>query len=121
MSSRTVGATNGVSQLPGQAVRLKLGFAKAQFDLGDALFRAGQVLEAMHHYEEAVRISPLYSEAHNYLGNVLASQGWLTEAIAHYEQALRTKPDYVDARRNLEMAPANLAKSNWSPAAANTP
>ena len=60
----------------------------AQNNLGTALLQAGQIEEAIRHYEQALRIDPDYAEAHNNLGVALTDQGKVTEAIAHYQQMI---------------------------------
>jgi tetratricopeptide (TPR) repeat protein len=75
-----------------------------QNNLGSTLFQAGQVEEAIGHYEQALRIKPDYVEAHNNLATALERAGRLQDAIGHYEQALRIKPDFAEAHYNLGLA-----------------
>ena len=79
-------------------------YAEAQNGLGDDLFQAGKVSEAVSHYQQALRIDPDYAGAHESLANALVQVGRLPEAIAQYEQALRINPDYVEAHCNLGVA-----------------
>jgi tetratricopeptide (TPR) repeat protein len=69
--------------------------------LGNALFRLGEVQEAIEHWEQALRIKPDYADAHYNLGIALEQTGKIQEAIQHYEQALRIQPDFVQAQSNL--------------------
>jgi hypothetical protein len=78
--------------------------AEAHYDIGVALQGAGQVQEAVGHYERAVRIQPDYTEAQNNLGLALVQLGRLQEAIGHYEQALRINPDDAPVHNNLGAA-----------------
>jgi tetratricopeptide (TPR) repeat protein len=65
------------------------------------LKQAGNIEEAIAHYEQALRINPDLAEAHNNWGLALEKLGRTPEAIAHYEQALRIKPDFTAARNAL--------------------
>jgi protein O-mannosyl-transferase len=73
----------------------------AHNNLGSALARAGNLEEAMAHYEEALRMRPDDAETHYNVGLTLAQLGQMQEAIAQYEQALQIKPDYAEAHNNL--------------------
>jgi protein O-mannosyl-transferase len=75
--------------------------ARAQIGLGNVLFQAGSVREAIGHYEQALRIRPDFAEAHNNLGFALFQAGKVREAIGEYELALRLKPDMADAHYNM--------------------
>jgi protein O-mannosyl-transferase len=76
----------------------------AHTNLGTVLDQAGQVQEAMGHYEEALQLKPDYEEIHYNLGNAFRKAGQTTEAIREYEQALRLKPAFAEARYNLGVA-----------------
>jgi len=78
--------------------------AVAHSNLGTALLRRRQLVEAEEHFTEAVRINPYFAEAHSNLGVALGRQGKTDEAILEFERALELQPDYPDARRNLERA-----------------
>ena len=71
-------------------------------------FRAGQLAEAVGHYEAALRINPGLADAHFNLGNALLQAGRLPEAISHFEATLRISPDDSEARRGLETAQQRL-------------
>jgi tetratricopeptide (TPR) repeat protein len=79
-------------------------YAEAHNGLGDELFQAGKVSEAVGHYQQALRINPDYVDAHESLGNALVQLGRLPEAIVQYEEVLRINPDYVEAHCNLGVA-----------------
>lgn len=75
--------------------------ARAQYNLGHALFDNGQTDEAMAHYQTAIKIQPDYAEAHNNLGYSLLQKGQIDEAITHFQTAIKIHPDYADAHDNL--------------------
>lgn len=75
--------------------------ARAHNNLGQALFRAGRVLESVGRYQEALRLQPNYPETHYNLGVSLAQLGDLPGATTHYEEALRIEPGYLAALNNL--------------------
>jgi tetratricopeptide (TPR) repeat protein len=99
--------TDTVAQAPGNA--------RAHYNLGFALARAGRLPEAVPEYEAALRLKPAYAEAHNNLGNALAHAGREAEARVHYEAALRANPRFGDAHYNL--ADALMAAGEPGPAA----
>jgi tetratricopeptide (TPR) repeat protein len=80
------------------------GNARAHYSLGNGLFQAGGVEEAIGHYQQALQTQPDYVAAHNSLGVALMQQGRLQEAIGHFEQALRIRPDYAEAHNDLGIA-----------------
>jgi Flp pilus assembly protein TadD len=69
--------------------------------LGAALYKQGQLDEAIRQYEEAIRLKPGDPGAHNDLGNALDEKGQTDGAIRQYQEALRLKPDYAEAHYNL--------------------
>lgn len=75
--------------------------ARAHNNLGQALYRAGRITDAIARYREALRLQPKYPETHYNLGVALAHQGELDRAIEHYETALRFEPVYPEALNNL--------------------
>ena len=85
-------------------------YADTHCYIGDGLFLAGKIQDAMEHYEQALRIIPDHARAHNNLGCALEQVGRLTEAIGQYEQALQVKPDYTEAHSNLGTALARQGR-----------
>ena len=75
--------------------------AEAQFDLGVALARNGELDAAAAAYRRAIALRPDHVQAHLNLGGVLRRQGRLDEAVAAYRQALVHRPDYPMAFNNL--------------------
>ena len=79
-------------------------------NLGNALFKMGNVDGAIVHFQEALQINPDFAEAHNNLGNALGQKGRADEAIAHYQKALQINPD--DAKACYNLGNALLQKGN---------
>ena len=71
----------------------------AQVNLGNILYRANRVPEAMHLFNQAMRIKPAVT--YYSLGNALFEAGRASEAIDQYKEALRIDPDYAEAHNNL--------------------
>jgi len=71
----------------------------AQVNLGNILYKANRVPEAMDLFNQASEIKP--AVAHYSLGNALIEKGRTSEAIEEYRQALRIDPDYAEAHNNL--------------------
>ncbi len=75
-------------------------------NLGNNLYRRGQVDEAIEHYRRAVRLFPEYPLAHNNLGIALMAAGDSEAAMEEYAEALRREPGYANAHLNLADAMA---------------
>jgi tetratricopeptide (TPR) repeat protein len=73
----------------------------AQVNLGNILYQANRISEAMDLFKQAERIN--LAVAHYSLGNALV-QSRTSEAIAEYKEALRLDPDYAEAHNNLGSA-----------------
>jgi protein O-mannosyl-transferase len=71
----------------------------AQVNLGNILYKANRVPEAMDLFKQASEIKP--AVAHYSLGNALIEKGRTSEAMEEYRQALRIDPDYAEAHNNL--------------------
>jgi protein O-mannosyl-transferase len=71
----------------------------AQVNLGNILYQANRIPEAMDLFKQAMRINP--SAACWSLGNALLLKGRTSEAIDQYKQALQVDPDYAEAHSNL--------------------
>jgi protein O-mannosyl-transferase len=71
----------------------------AYANLGDILYQANRIPEAMDLFNQALRIKP--AVAHYSLGNGLVRTGRTSEAIEQYKRALRVEPDYAEAHNNL--------------------
>lgn len=71
----------------------------AQVNLGNILYKANRIPEAMELFNQAMRIKP--AVAHYSLGNALLLKDRTSEAIDQYQQALWINPDYAEAHNNL--------------------
>jgi tetratricopeptide (TPR) repeat protein len=74
----------------------------AEVNLGNILYQADRIPEAMHLFEQASALKP--AVAHYSLGNALLQKGRTPAAIEEYHQALQIDPDYAEARNNLANA-----------------
>jgi protein O-mannosyl-transferase len=74
----------------------------AQTNLGNILYQANRIPEAMDLFNQAMRIKPAI--AYYSVGNALFLKGRTPEAIDQYKQALQIDPDYAEAHHNLGSA-----------------
>jgi tetratricopeptide (TPR) repeat protein len=72
--------------------------------MADALFKRGELDDAIAHYKAALEVNPLRAETQNNFGIALAQKGSVDDAIAHYQLALRINPNYAEAHNNLGVA-----------------
>jgi uncharacterized protein (TIGR03032 family) len=77
--------------------------ARAEYQLGNDLAKAGHFTEAVAHYEAALRLDPRHVNAHVNLGTAQHRLGDLDAAIACYQRALAVDPQSVRAHSNLAM------------------
>jgi tetratricopeptide (TPR) repeat protein len=68
-------------------------------NLGNILYQANRIPEAMDLFKQALRIKP--AVAHYSLGNALALTGQTSKAIDQYKQALLINPGYAEVHNNL--------------------
>ncbi|HVW20424.1 MAG TPA: tetratricopeptide repeat protein [Opitutaceae bacterium] len=87
-----------------EALRLRPGYAEADFDLGFALLATGRPLEAIRPLEAAARLRPGEAGAQFALGNALSQAGDLPQAEDHFRRALELRPSYPEAEFNLGLA-----------------
>jgi tetratricopeptide (TPR) repeat protein len=80
-------------------IRRNPGCWMAQLNLGNILYKANRIPEAMDLFKQALEIKP--AAAHYSLGNAFIEKGRTSEAIEEYRQALRIDPDYADTHNNL--------------------
>jgi len=71
----------------------------AYANLGDILYQANRIPEAMDLFNQAMRIKP--AVAHYSLGNSFVETGRTSEAINEYNQALTIDPDDAETHNNL--------------------
>jgi Flp pilus assembly protein TadD len=72
--------------------------------LGTALYRKGQLDEAIRQFEESIRLNPHSAEAHYNLGTALEQKRELNQAISQYAEAIHLNPNYAEAYNNLGTA-----------------
>lgn len=82
-----------------------------QFNIGTILADAGQLPEAIRHFEEAVRLDPDSYRAHYNLARALEASARPQEAIEHYRATLRLRSDDAASHYNL----ARLLEDNGQP------
>jgi tetratricopeptide (TPR) repeat protein len=73
----------------------------AHMNLGDALYKKGQIDEAIRQFQETTRLVPDNADAHYNLGHALAAKGQTDGAIQQFQETLRLRPDYAQAHYNL--------------------
>jgi tetratricopeptide (TPR) repeat protein len=74
---------------------------RAHYNLGNALFRTGEVPEAIGHYEQALRLKPDMADAHYNLGLALERVGRVQEAIGQWEHVVQIRSDDAEAHYHL--------------------
>ena len=84
----------------------------AEHNYGSALFEAGQLDEAIPHFNNAIRIIPTFVEARNNLGKIFLIQGKTNEAIACFNDVLRQNGGSAEAHYYLAMALGAQGKYN---------
>lgn len=94
--------------------QLKLG---AYNNLGNLLFRVGDLTTAKRAYQTTVKIDPSFAVGYNHLGMTLKALGQWESAITAYEQAIQLNPDYADAYQNLGVVLLKLGRVSESLAA----
>jgi protein O-mannosyl-transferase len=78
--------------------------ARVENALGFALQTAGQLPEAIEHYQKAVELKVPFAEAQYNLGTALAQSGRIADSIPHFRAAVNEKPDFAEAHFNLGTA-----------------
>jgi len=84
----------------------------AEHNYGSALFEAGQLDEAIPHFNNAIRIIPTFVEARNNIGKIFLIQGKTNEAIACFNDVLRQNENSAEAQYNLAMVLSVQGKYN---------
>lgn len=93
-------------------------FAIAQFNLGNALYKAGKKDDATQTFTKLIKNEkdPIQSSKLNYnVGVILSSRHKLEASIEAYKNALLQNPDDKDARENLQKALLELKKKTPPP------
>ncbi|MFK5892579.1 MAG: tetratricopeptide repeat protein [Pseudomonadota bacterium] len=74
-----------------------------RFGLGNALFKSGQILEAIPHLKAALDFDPEYSAAWKVLGKALVKIGDPEQAIKVYEKGISVAENKGDIQAVKEM------------------
>lgn len=101
-----------------KALELDPSLAHAMTNLGNLLFRQGDLAEAESLYIRALRIEPDQPEAFYNLGFLLFDRGDLEPAALNFKRALRNDPAFSDAHFNLAMVLSEMgregeARAHW--------
>jgi serine/threonine protein kinase/Flp pilus assembly protein TadD len=80
-----------------KAIELDLKFARAHYQLADALRHNQGVDAAIPHYRKAIEFSPTFALAHANLGGALLEQGKVDEAIPSCRKAVELDPKFTTA------------------------
>ncbi|TWU60725.1 Tetratricopeptide repeat protein [Rubripirellula tenax] len=75
--------------------------ADISFQIGELLYRLGEVIAARERYYNAIEVDPDFVEARASLGNVLSETGQIELAVAAFRGALSLHADYADVHYNL--------------------
>lgn len=104
-----------------RAVELKTASPLYHFELGEALFEAGQIKECKRELSRTLEMEPKFAGAYYWLGRALKQEGDLTGAIHNFETAVTLDPGLILPYHELgrlyketkqpEKAAAALAKS----------
>jgi len=81
-------------------------------NLGNTLYQANRIPEAMDMFKRALQINPDNDAAYYNVGNALVQRGRTSEAIDQYKQALRINPDFAKAHNNLANALLLLGRTS---------
>jgi tetratricopeptide (TPR) repeat protein len=85
-----------------EAIRDCKVYPKAESNLGNALFSAGEYKEGLYHLETAVQEEPTFAAGQYNLGMTLKRiQGRQQEAIPHLEAAIEADPLFLEAHYEL--------------------
>ena len=84
-----------------QAIDLEPNMAAAMTNLGNLVYRGGEIEEARRFYEHALERDPTQPEARYNLANLLEDIGELDLAIAELRKVCAAAPEFADAHYNL--------------------
>jgi tetratricopeptide (TPR) repeat protein len=93
-----------------RAVRKFPASARANFEYGFHLQKAGRIEETLAALKKAMAADSTYEEPFFFYGDLLVRQGHDEEAIPYLRQAIQNRTDYVPARVTLSRALMNLKK-----------
>lgn len=95
-----------------RAVELDPSLANALTNLGNLLFRKGELGEAEQLYVRALRVDPDQPEAFYNLGFLLYERGDLEAARLNFERAIKSDPSFADAHFNLAMVLTDAGRAD---------
>lgn len=78
--------------------------ARAQYELGNALYDAARYLEAIAAYARAIEADPKFADAYTNLGLTHRQLNHPALAVEHYELSLALQPDDPATLRNMIIA-----------------
>jgi tetratricopeptide (TPR) repeat protein len=84
--------------------------ARANFEYGFELHRAGRLAESLPYLEKAMRAAETYEEPFFFYGEVLLKEGRAGEAIPYLRRAIERRRDYMAALVALGRALMRLAR-----------
>ncbi|HEY5951364.1 MAG TPA: tetratricopeptide repeat protein [Kofleriaceae bacterium] len=105
------GDTQLAEHLFRQAIDLEPNMAAALTNLGNLVYRHGEVEEARSLYERALEHDPTQPEARYNLANTLEDLGEIELAVAELRKVCAAAPDFADAHYNLGLMLAQLGGS----------
>lgn len=91
------------------ALDLQPGFADARYNLAKALAKSGQLDQAFQSFSLAVAEYPQDAQVRNDFGELLLRMSKPREALEQFDKALALDPSHEAARKNRELALAQLA------------
>lgn len=94
-----------------QAIDLEPNMAAALTNLGNLVYRGGELAEARKLYERALEHDPNQPEARYNLANLLEDMGEIELAIAELRKVCAAAPDFADAHYNLGIMLAQVGGS----------
>lgn len=101
-----------------QAIGMDPSFSNAFTNLGNLLFRRGELEKAEDMYRKALLIDPEQPEALYNIGFMKYDQGDLQKSVLYFKRAINSDPSFADAHFNLAMVLEELeqveeAKMHW--------
>ncbi|MFT3694695.1 MAG: tetratricopeptide repeat protein [Kofleriaceae bacterium] len=91
-----------------QAIDLEPNMSAALTNLGNLIYRQGELDEAKKLYERALEHDPMQAEARYNLANLLEDMGETELAIAELRRVCASAPDFADAHYNLGLMLAQV-------------
>lgn len=105
------GDSQSAEHLFRQALDLEPNMAAALTNLGNLVYRQGELVEARRCYERALECDPNQPEARYNLANLLEDLGETDLAIAELRKVCAAAPEFADAHYNLGLMLAQVGGS----------